>query len=179
MNAISQYVHHVKRVRVPMIESLLFSETERRFDIDNQAQRYLHTNGLIKWNEQGNVEFWVPLYKKRLQKYFYPHLNGESETIRENLNLDEYFDVEMNLNLDKVIRDYQVYAKRRGFRYFITYDEKGLEKGLKEGIYLVFFKNTITNPNIVESVECFDAVKISTYLVRYDVELDFSAPLKK
>jgi hypothetical protein len=237
-----------------LIESLLFSETQRRFDIDNQAQRYLHINGLINWDESNNVKFWVPLYKKRLQKYFYPSMNGEAETIQENLNLDEYFDAAMNLNLDKIIRDYQEYAKRRGFRYFITYDEKGEEKGLKEaalvysfetyiqsfikvaegksyleahvalgrsdlivniqnrefvieaklfsdftqfkkgktqlayyidslglkeGIYLIFLKNTITNPNIVESVEYFDDVKISTYLVRYDVETDFSAPKKK
>ncbi len=237
-----------------MIESLLFSETERRFNIDNQAQRYLHINGLIKKDESGNVAFWVPLYKKRLQKYFYPAMNGEAETIRENLNLDDYFDMEMHLNLDKVIRDYQVYAKRRGFRYFMTFDEKGEDKGLREaalvysfetyiqsflqvaegksyleahvalgrsdlivniqnrefvieaklfsditqfkkgkkqlayyidslglneGIYLIFLKNTITNPNVIENVEDFDGVKISTYLVRYDVERDFAAPKKK
>ncbi len=237
-----------------LIENLLFSETEKRFDIDNQSQRYLHINGLIKWNKQGNMEFWVPLYKKRLQKYFYPAMNGEAETIRENLNLDEYFDAEMHLNLDKVIRDYQLYAKRRGFRYFMTFDEKGEDKGLREaalvysfetyiqsflqvaegksyleahvalgrsdlivniqnrefvieaklfsditqfkkgkkqlayyidslglneGIYLIFLKNTITNPNVMEAVEDFDGVKISTYLVRYDVERDFSVPKKK
>ncbi|MEY4905259.1 MAG: hypothetical protein RLZZ292_3074 [Bacteroidota bacterium] len=237
-----------------LIESLLFSETERRFDIDNQAQRYLHTNGLIKWNEQGNVEFWVPLYKKRLQKYFYPAMNGEAETIQKNLDFEDYYTPETGLNIDKIIRDYQTYANRRGFRYFITYNEKGEEKGLKEaalvysfetyiqsflqvakgksyleahvalgrsdlivniqnqefvieaklfsdstkfkdgkgqlayyvknlglkeGIYLIFVDTTVTNPRIIESVEYFDEVKISTYLVRYDVETDFSAPKRK
>lgn len=231
-----------------LIESLLFSETERRFDIDNQAQRYLHINGLIRRNDVGNIEFWVPLYKKRLQKYFYPAMNGEAETIQENIDFDDYYSVENGLNIDKIIRDYQAYAKRRGFRYFISFDEQGQPKGLreaalvysfetyiqaflnvaegksylethvalgrsdlivniqnqefvieaklfsdatkfkkgkkqlayyvehlglKEGIYLVFVKNTITNPNIIESVEYFDDIKISTYLVRYDVETDF------
>jgi hypothetical protein len=234
-----------------LIESLLFSETQRRFDIDNQAQRYLHINGLIKKNEDENVEFWVPLYKKRLQKYFYPAMNGEAETIQKNIDFEDYYTPETGLNIDKIIRDYQVYAKRRGFRYFIQKDEKGeilglreaalvysfetyiqaflqvaegksyleahvalgrsdlivniqnqefvieaklfsdLTKfkkgkkqlayyvdslGLKEGVYLVFVDNTVTNSKIIESVEYFDAIKISTYLVRYDVETDFSVP---
>ncbi len=237
-----------------LIESLLFSETEKRFDIDNQSQRYLHINGLIKWNKSGNIEFWVPLYKKRLQKYFYPTMNGEAETIQKNLDFDDYYTPETGLNIDKIIRDYQSYAKRRGFRYFIQHDEKGEEKGLreaalvysfetyiqsflqvaegksyleahvalgrsdlivniqnqefvieaklfsdstkfkkgkgqlayyvnrlglKEGIYLVFVDTTVTNPKIVESVEYFEGVKISTYLVRYDMEKDFVAPKKK
>lgn len=231
-----------------LMESLLFSDVERRFDIDNQAQRYLHINGLITWNESGNIAFWVPLYKKRLQKYFYPHLNGESKTITENLDFDDYYTPETGLNMDKMIREYQAYAKRRGFRYFITYDENGAEKGLREaalvysfetyiqsflqvakgksyleahvalgrsdliiniqnqkivieaklfsdstkfkdgkpqlayyvkslglteGVYLVFVKNTVNNPKIIESIEFFEDIKISTYLVRYDLETDF------
>ncbi len=237
-----------------LIESLLFSETEKRFDIDNQSQRYLHINGLITWNKNGNIEFWVPLYKKRLQKYFYPAMNGEAETIQKNLDFEDYYTPETGLNIDKIIREYQAYAKRRGFRYFIQKDAKGkilglreaalvysfetyiqsflqvakgksyLEAhvalgrsdmiinvqnhefvieaklfsdstkfkdgkaqlayyidhlGLKEGIYLVFVDTTVTNPRIVESVEYFDDVKISTYLVRYDMETDFSAPKKR
>jgi Holliday junction resolvasome RuvABC ATP-dependent DNA helicase subunit len=231
-----------------MIESLLFSETERRFDIDNQAHRYLYINGLIKRNEEGNVAFWVPLYKKRLQKYFYPQMNGEAEEIQQHIDFEDYYTPETGLNIDKIIRDYQIYAKRRGFRYFITYDANGLEKGLREaalvysfetyiqsflqvaegksyleahvalgrsdlivnvanqefvieaklftdstkfrkgkpqlayylkslglteGIYLVFVKNTVTNPKIIESIEFFEDIKVSTYLVRYDMETDF------
>ncbi len=237
-----------------LIESLLFSETEKRFDIDNQSQRYLHINGLITWNKNGNIEFWVPLYKKRLQKYFYPAMNGEAETIQKNLDFEDYYTPETGLNIDKIIRDYQSYAKRRGFRYFIQYDEKGEEKGLreaalvysfetyiqsflqvaegksyleahvalgrsdlivnvqnqefvieaklfsdstkfkkgkkqlayyidrlglKEGVYLVFVDTTVTNHRIVESIEDFEGIKISTYLVRYDIETDFSVPKKR
>jgi hypothetical protein len=126
-----------------LIEKLLFSEMERRFDIDNQAQRYLHINGLIKRNKQGNIEFWVPLYKKRLQKYFYPHLNGESTTIQKNLDFDDYYTPETGLKMDKVIRDYQSYAQKRGFRYFISYDEQGKEKGLREAALVYSFETYI------------------------------------
>jgi hypothetical protein len=244
---ISNIINKAKNEQA-LIESLLFSESDKRFDIDSQSQRYLHINGLIRRNDEGNIEFWVPLYKKRLQKYFYPIMNGEFQTIKENLDFDDYYSPETGLNIDKIIREYQAYAKRRGFRYFITYNEKGEEKGLreaalvysfetfiqsflsiskgksylephvalgrsdlivnienkefvieaklftdstkfkdgkkqlayyidslglKEGIYLVFVKNAITNPKIIESVEFFDDVKISTYLVRYDLETDF------
>ena len=250
---ISNIVNKAKLHR-RLIERLLFDEKAYPFRIYDENLRFLHVQGLIKSDEEGNVAFWVPLYKKCLQTLFYPAMNGEAETIRENLNLDEYFDAEMNLNLDKVIRDYQLYAKRRGFRYFMTFDENGEDKGLREaalvysfetyiqsflqvaegksyleahvalgrsdlivniqnrefvieaklfsditqfkkgkkqlayyinslglneGIYLIFLKNTITNPNIIEAVEDFDGVKISTYLVRYDVERDFAAPKKK
>jgi hypothetical protein len=244
---ISNIVNKAKQHR-RLVEQLLFEEKERPFKIYDENLRYLHVQGLIRRNKEGNVEFWVPLYKKCLQTLFYPSMNGEAETIKENLDFDDFYTPETGLNIDKIIREYQTYAKRRGFRYFITYDENGEIKGLreaalvysfetfiqsflsiakgksyleahialgrsdlivnianqefvieaklfsdstkfkdgkkqlayyinslglKEGVYLVFVKNTITNPNIVESVEYIEDVKVSTYLVRYDVETDF------
>jgi type II secretory pathway predicted ATPase ExeA len=244
---ISNIVNKAKLHR-KLIERLLFEEKDYPFKIYDENLRFLHVQGLIKANENGNTEFWVPLYKKCLQTFFYPSMNGEAETIQENINFKDYFSVENGLNIDKIIRDYQAYAKRRGFRYFISYNEQGEEKGLreaalvysfetyiqsflsvvkgksyleahvalgrndlivnienqefvieaklfanstkfkdgkkqlayyveslglKEGIYLVFVKNTVTNPLIQEAVEFFDSIKISTYLVRYDLETDF------
>ncbi len=250
---ISNIVNKAKLHR-RLIERLLFDEKDYPFKIYNEDLRFLHVQGLIKSDDSGNVAFWVPLYKKCLQTFFYPAMNGEAETIKENLDFDDYYTPETGLNIDKIIREYQSYAKRRGFRYFIQKDEKGkilglqeaalvysfetyiqsflniaegksyLEAhvalgrsdlivniqnqefvieaklfsdstkfkkgkgqlayyvnslGLKEGVYLVFVKNTVTNPKIIESVEYFEDIKISTYLVWYDVETDFSAPRKR
>jgi hypothetical protein len=244
---ISNIINKAEQERI-FIEKLLFSDSLYEFNIYDKRTRFLHTNGLVRSNEAGYIEFWVPLYKKCLQIYFYPRLNGEANTIRENIDFEDYYTPETGLNIDKIIRDYQTYAKRRGFRYFISYDENGKEKGLREaalvysfetyiqsflqiakgksyleahvalgrsdlivnienqefvieaklfsdstkfkdgkaqlayyikslglqeGIYLVFVKNTVTNPKIIESVEFFEGVKISTYLVRYDMETDF------
>jgi hypothetical protein len=244
---ISNIINKAKQERC-LVERLLFDEAEYPFKIYDENTRFLHIQGVIKRNEEGNIEFWVPLYKKCLQNYFYPSLNGESNTIQENIDISDYYTPETGLNIEKIIRDYQAYAKRRGFRYFIERNPdgtlKGLRKaalvysfetyiqsflsvtngksyleahvglgrsdlivnvadnefvieaklfsnstkfsagkkqlayyinrlGLKEGIYLVFVKNTITNPKIVEAVENFDGIKISTYLVSYDVETDF------
>jgi hypothetical protein len=58
--------------------------------------------------------------------------------------------------------------------------------GLTKGIYLVFASNKVTHPDVVEDVEIFDistslntSVELTTYLVRYDLEKDFSEPRKR
>jgi hypothetical protein len=236
------------------LEELLFIERKVKFDIDRESIRYFHINGLIRRDEDGNVTFWVPLYKKRLQKYFYPALNGESDQIQGHIWIDNYLTPAKKLNIDKIIREYQAYAKRRGFRYFIENDEKGKPKGLREaalmysfetyiqsflevfkgksylephialgrsdliintlgtelvieakiyrditkfeegktqlayytksiglntGIYLVFVDSKINNPYVLENDETIEGVQITTYLVKYDLETDFSAPKRK
>jgi hypothetical protein len=181
-------------------------------------------------------------------------LNGESEQIQTNIEIDEYFDAAGMLNLDKIIRGYQEYAKRRGFRYFIQRDANGEPTGLLEaalmysfetyiqtflqvmkgksylephvalgrsdliiniqgneaviegkiyanitqftdgkaqlayyihslgltkGVYLVFVGSNVTHSKVLESVEMFGSVELTTYLVRYDLEKDFSEPRKR
>ncbi len=244
---ISNILNKAKEER-RLVERLLFDETEYPFKIYDENIRFLHVQGLIKRNNEGNIEFWVPLYKKCLQTYFYPSLNGEANTIQENIDFSDYYTPETGLNLEKIIRDYQAYAKRRGFRYFLERKADGTLKGLREaalvysfetyiqsflsvtkgksyleahvglgrsdlivnlednefvieaklfsnftkfkdgkkqlayyinrlglteGIYLIFVKNTLLNPKIIEAVEEFEGIKISTYLVRYDIETDF------
>jgi AAA-like domain len=235
------------------LEELLFLERKIKFDIDKEHIRYFYTNGLIRDDPKGNIIFWVPLYKKRLQKYFYPSMNGEAEEVQGNIWLDNYLKAGKELDMDKIIREYQDYAKRRGFRYFIERDEKGRPKGLREaalmysfetyiqsflqvfkgksyleahvalgrsdlivnilnneyvieakifynitqfaesktqlayyakslglskGVYLVFVNATVNNPGLSESRETLEGVEIATYIVRYDLETDFSEPAK-
>jgi AAA-like domain len=248
-NVINKAKKHQK-----FLEELLFLERKVRFDIDKEHIRYFHINGLIRKDADGNILFWVPLYKKRLQKYFYPIMNGESEEVQGNIWLDNYLAPDRSPDMDKIIREYQDYAKRRGFRYFIERDEKGQPKGLREaaliysfetyiqsflqvfkgksyleahvalgrsdlvvnilnreyvieakifyniaqfaegkiqlayyaqslglskGVYLVFVNATVNNPGVLESRETFEGVDIVTYIVRYDLETDFSEPRKR
>ena len=248
-NVINKAKKHQK-----FLEELLFLERKVRFDIDTEAIRFFYVNGLIRDNSDGNVTFWVPLYKKRLQKFFYPIMNGEAQQIQANIWIDNYMDAHNNLNMDKIIREYQAYAQRRGFRYFIETDENGQPKGLREaalmysfetfiqsflevfkgksylephvglgrsdliinilnnewvieakifhnitqfadgkvqlayyikslgltkGIYLIFVNKEVTNPHVFENEEVIDGVDILTYIVRYDLEVDFSEPRKK
>jgi AAA-like domain len=247
-NVINKAKKHQK-----FLEELLFLERKVRFDIDKEPVRFFYTNGLIKDDNDGNVTFWVPLYKKRLQKYFYPSMNGEAKHIQANIWLENYMLTDGKLNMDKIIREYQAYAQRRGFRYFIENDEEGKPKGLKEaalmysfetfiqsflevfkgksylephvalgrsdliinilnnewvieakifhnitqfadgkaqlayyikslgltrGIYLIFVDKEVNNPQVLEGEEVFEGVDIYTYIVRYDVDVDFSEPRK-
>jgi hypothetical protein len=208
---------------------------------------------LIKKNAEGNVAFWVPLYKKRLQKYFYPKLNGEAQSIQSNIWIEKYLTADKQLDMDKIIREYQAYAQKRGFRPFFVTDTDGNAVGLREaalmysfetfiqsfltalkgksylephvalgrsdliinildsewvieakifynaaqytdgktqlayyikslglnrGIYLVFVDKQVTNPYILEGTEVIEGVELITYIVRYDLDVDFSEPRK-
>jgi len=61
------------------VERLLFTEDQIPFEIDRESIKLLHVNGLIKEDENGFVTFWVPFYKKRLYKAFYPYTNGNAK----------------------------------------------------------------------------------------------------
>jgi hypothetical protein len=247
-NVINKAKNHQK-----FLEELLFLERIVPFDIDKEHIRYFYINGLIKYDDDNNITFWVPLYKKRLQKYFYPTMNGEAEQIQGDITLNKYLTAQKTLNIDKIIRDYQDYAKRRGFRYFIEYDDTGKPKGLREaalvysfetyiqsflkvfkgksyleahvalgrsdlivnildtelvveakifynitqfsegktqlayytkhlgltkGVYLVFVNKEVNNDGVLENEEIIDGVDITTYIVRYDLETDFTEPKK-
>jgi hypothetical protein len=247
-NVINKAKKHQK-----FLEELLFLDRKVRFDIDTEEIRFFYINGLIKDDGDGNVTFWVPLYKKRLQKYFYPKMNGEAQTIQSNIWIEKYLTADKQLDMDKIIREYQAYAQKRGFRPFFVTDEDGNALGLREaalmysfetfiqsfltalrgksylephvalgrsdliinildsewvieakifynaaqytdgktqlayyikslglnrGIYLVFVDKQVTNPYILEGTEVIEGVDLITYIVRYDLDIDFSEPRK-
>jgi hypothetical protein len=249
---VANFINKAK-VHQKFLEELLFLERKTKFDIDKEAIRFFYTNGLIRDDASGNIMFWVPLYKKRLQKYFYPIMNGESERIQANIWLDNYLMPDGKLNMDKIIREYKAYAQKRGFRYFIENDADGKPKGLREaalmysfetyiqsflevfkgksylephvglgrsdliinilnnewvieskifhnitqftdgkvqlayyikslglnkGVYLVFLNSEVTNPYVLEGEDRIEDVDLTTYIVRYDLEVDFTEPRK-
>jgi hypothetical protein len=50
--------------------------------------------------------------------------------------------------------------------------------GLTKGIYLIFVNSDVTNPYVLEGADIIEGVDLTTYLVRYDTEVDFSEPRK-
>ena len=102
----------------PIVERLLFTETQIPFDIDRESIKILHTNGIICKGNDGYVEFWVPLYKKRLYKTFYPYTNGEGKRIGGEVVISQYFDDKGKLKLDLLIQNFKNYVNRRGFDVF-------------------------------------------------------------
>ena len=49
---------------------------------------------------------------------------------------------------------------------------------MTKGIYLVFVSKEVTNENVLENEEVIAGVDITTYIVPYDLETDFSEPKK-
>ena len=126
------------------VERLLFTEDEIPFEIDRENIKLLHTNGLIKKDKFGFVTFWVPFYKKRLYKAFYPYTNGEKKQISRTIFAKEYFTKKGELKIKKLIDTYKSYVKRRGFKPFMQKDEKGNYKSLKESALIYSFETYIT-----------------------------------
>jgi hypothetical protein len=247
---VSNIVEKAKNHR-KFVEELLFDDMNKKYIVQDERIKELSINGVIAPDQNDNIMFPVPLYRKCLHAAFAAPMNGESKEIQKNIEISDYFTEDGFLNIDKIIRDYQIYAKRRGFRYFLEKDENGNRVGLKEaalvysfetyiqsflmvlkgksyleahvalgrsdlivnihgtefvieakvfhnstqiidgkiqlayyiknlhltkGVYLVFADTTVTNKIVQEADEWFDGVNITTYIVRYDVETDFSAP---
>lgn len=139
---VSNIVEKAKKHR-KFVEQLLFDETPRKYMIQDERIKELTVNGVITVDKKKNIIFGVPLYRKCLHAAFAAPINGESEEIMGNLVIADYFLPNKQLNIDKIIRDYQIYARRRGFRYFMEHDEKGKMTGLKEAALVYSFETYI------------------------------------
>ena len=125
------------------VERLLFTEARIPFEIDRPSIKLLHTNGLIRKDKDGNVEFWVPFYKKRLHKAFYPYTNGEGREISRTIYAPEYFAPEGGLMLEKLVQTYKEYVKRRGFNPHREKDADGKFKSIREAALIYSFETFI------------------------------------
>jgi len=125
------------------VERLLFTEDKITFEIDRPSIKLLHTNGLIKKDEDGFVTFWVPFYKKRLYKAFYPYTNGEQSQISRTIYAPEYFNEKGDLKFEKLIETYKAYVKRRGFNVYREKDDKGNYQSVKEAALIYSFETYI------------------------------------
>ncbi len=136
-------IYNKARQERTFVEKLLFTEDEIPFDIDRPSIKFLHTNGLIKDDGNGNVAFWVPFYKKRLYKAFYPYSNGEKKQIVRSVFAEEYFDKDGAFKMGKLISSYKAYIKRRGFKVFMEKDDRGNYVSLKESALIYSFETYI------------------------------------
>ncbi|MBI4647372.1 MAG: AAA-like domain-containing protein [Bacteroidia bacterium] len=139
---ISNIINKAKQYRA-FVEKLLFREAKITFDIDRESIKVLHTNGIIKENSEKNIEFWVPLYKKRLYKYFFPYENGESDQFFRKTPLEDVITKEGKINFEKLIEGYKSYVKRRSFKYFREKDDDGNYKNIKEAALVYSFETYI------------------------------------
>ncbi len=125
------------------VQRLLFTEEKIAFKINKPNIKYLHTNGLIKEDENGYVTFWVPLYKKAVYDAFYPYSNGEKRSMLRSFIVSELFDDKGKLILDTLIAGYKEYVKRRSLKVFLTKDKNGNYQSIKESALIYSFETYI------------------------------------
>lgn len=125
------------------LETLLFTDVEIPFNIDREAIKVLHTNGILRESKSGKVEFWVPFYKKRLMNAFYPYTNGEKDHIVSEMLPSAFFTPFGQLDIPKLMAAYQEYVARRGFGAFREKDENGK------------FINSVKEAALIHSFETF------------------------
>ncbi len=140
---ISNVIKVAKKHR-KFVEKLLFKNNKIKFSIDSPVIEALHTNGLIIWDDDNNIKFWVPLYKKRLFNVFYPYTNGEGEHIAKHLFADDYLTKDNKINFDKLIDDYKQHIKLRSFRPYREKDDKGKFKSIPEAAMIYSFETYIS-----------------------------------
>ena len=119
------------------------SVKKQKFKINADKIKFLYSHGLIRKDEEGYVEFWVPLYKKAVYDAFYPYANGETKEQIQEINLAGFFMNRGKLDFDKLMAGYRAYVRRRGFRYFREKDEKGNWKQIKEAAVVYSFESFI------------------------------------
>ena len=154
---IENIVSMAKRYRA-LMEELLFTEKEIKFDLGKEDLRFLSTQGVIKRSNTGSVEFWVPLYRKRLFSTFSPDLNGEGKYFFSKKEQSEYLDAGNNINLIELINNFKDYVQERSFKYFMERQPDGGYERLKEAAagyafstYLESFIRTIRGKVYYES----------------------------
>ena len=168
---VQNILKYAKRYR-PFVERLLYTEQEIIFDIDREAIKVLHTNGLLRKGADRKVEFWTPLYKKRLYKAFYPYINGEDGQFFNQLA--NFFDLikDGKIDFDFLIANYKNYVKRRSFRAFREKDKTtGKYKSIKEAALKYSFETYISL--FLERIEAKSYLEADTGLGQSDIIVNF------
>lgn len=147
---ISNIINKAKQHR-RFVEKLLFTGDKEKFKINDEKIKFLHAHGLIRKDNDGYVEFWVPMYQKAVYDAFYPYSNGETNEQLREINLAGFFirpdepgaASGRTLDYDKLVEGYRAYVKRRGFRYFREKDDEGNWKHIKEAAMVYSFESFI------------------------------------
>lgn len=140
---ISNIINKAKEYR-PFVERLLFTEEKQTYKINDEKIKFLHSQGLIKKDKEGFVEFWVPIYRKAVYDAFYPYNNGERGLFFRYLDSFSLLGKDGRVDFDKLLDNYRDYVKRRSFKYFREKDpHTGEYKSLKEAALAYSFETYI------------------------------------
>jgi len=129
-----------------LMEELLFTEKTITFNKHKESIKFLSSQGVIQEGEDGNIQFWVPLYKKVLYTYFSPDFNGEGRYFYGNNDPYIFYDEEtQTIKLKELINMFKQYVKERSFKHFMDRSADGSYERLKEAAAGYAFSTYIEN----------------------------------
>jgi hypothetical protein len=149
------------------IERLLFKTEKVKFDIERESIKFLYAHGVLKKGADGSVEFWVPIYKKKLLSAFYPYSNGEGKLFFRRIDLSDLLRENGDINFDRLIENYRDYVRRRSFRYIREKDETGQYLQIKEAALMYSFDTYLNN--VLTEIEAKTYLEPHTGLGRSDL----------
>ena len=169
-------------------------EIKKYFDSDNKLdlhkviqeyQVYAHRRGFSFFRDQDENGNYTSIQEAALVYSFETFINAFLGVVGGHSYLEAHValgrtDILINVHGYEQVIEAKVYKNISQFtdgKAQLAYYVKHL--GLKVGYYLVFADTEVTHSEVEEANELIEGVQIKTYLVRYELDKDFTLPRKK
>ncbi len=170
------------------IESKKYFDADNLLDLDKviqEYQSYANRRGFQFFREQDEKGHYTSIQEAALVYSFETFINAFLGVVGGRSYLEAHValgrtDILINVQGHEQVMEAKVYKNITQFtdgKAQLAYYLKHL--GLATGYYLVFVDTEVTHSEVVEATDIIEGIEIKTYLVRYELDKDFTAPRKK
>ena len=170
------------------IEIKAYFENDNILNLDKVIQEYkayTQRRGFQFFREQDENGNYISILEAALVYSFETFINAFLGVVGGHSYLEAHValgrtDILINVRGHEQVVEAKVYKNITQFtdgKAQLAYYAKHL--GLKIGYYLVFVSTEITHSEVLEADELIEGIQIKTYLVRYELDKDFTLPRKK
>jgi hypothetical protein len=170
------------------IESKKYFDADNRLDLDKVIQEYqvyAQRRGFSFFREEDENGNYTSIQEAALVYSFETFINAFLGVVGGHSYLEAHValgrtDILINVHGNEQVVEAKVYKNITQFsdgKTQLAYYLKHLT--LKKGYYLVFVNTEVTHSEVIEADEMIEGVQIKTYLVRYELDKDFTLPRKK
>ena len=150
-----------------------------------EYKAYALRRGFSHFREKDDKGKYISIKEAGLVYSFETYINAFLGVVRGKSYLEAHAalgrtDLLINVRGHEQVVEAKVYQNITQFedgKIQLTYYLNRL--GLKKGYYLVFVDSEVTHEDVIEADEMIDGILIKTYLVRYDLDKDFTLPRKE
>jgi hypothetical protein len=170
------------------IESKKYFDADNRLNLDKviqEYQSYAERRGFSFFREQDENGNYTSIQEAALVYSFETFINAFLGVVGGHSYLEAHAalgrtDILINVHGYEQVVEAKVYKNISQFsdgKVQLAYYVKHL--GLKMGYYLVFADTEVTHSEVIENEELIEGIQIKTYLVRYELDKDFTLPRRK